>query len=75
MDGRDARIEPEDPRQEGTSGTVDDWFGQEASADAALAEELVDEEGGDTRAAEQRFEASSHHGEAARGEKENRSAG
>ena len=75
MDGRDPRIEPEDPRREGTASTVDDWFGQEASEDAELADELVDAAQGDTPEAERRFEDRSHHAEAARGEKENRSAG
>jgi hypothetical protein len=36
--------------------TVDDWFGQNVARDQELADELVDDEGGDLDAAEARFE-------------------
>jgi hypothetical protein len=42
-------VEPE-------NSTVDDWFGQNAARDAELADELVAEEGGDEKAAEERYE-------------------
>ena len=46
---------PEQIREPDNS-TVDDWFGQNVARDQELADELLDEEGGDTKAAEQRFE-------------------
>jgi hypothetical protein len=42
--------------REPENSTVDDWFGQNAARDADLADELVEEEGGDQSAAEARFE-------------------
>lgn len=42
--------------KEPENSTVDDWFGQNVARDQDLADELVAEEGGDTEAAEQRFE-------------------
>jgi len=42
--------------EEPENSTVDDWFGQNAARDADLADELVEEEGGDQAAAERRFE-------------------
>jgi hypothetical protein len=42
--------------REPDNSTVDDWFGQNAARDADLADELVEEEGGDQKAAEARFE-------------------
>jgi hypothetical protein len=38
------------------NSTVDDWFGQNVARDQDLADQLVAEEGGDTAAAEERFE-------------------
>jgi hypothetical protein len=72
MAERDPRIEPEDPMQEGSASTVDDWFGQEAAEDAELAERLA-AEGGEEQA-ERAFDEQSHHAEAASGAKEGRSA-
>lgn len=40
----------------GEDSTVDDWFGQNVARDQELADELVDQEGGDLAAAEKRFE-------------------
>jgi len=46
-----------DPVEEPTEdSTVDDWFGQNVARDQDLADELVNEEGGDLDAAEDRFE-------------------
>jgi hypothetical protein len=42
--------------REPENSTVDDWFGQNAARDADLADELVEEEGGDQSAAEARFD-------------------
>jgi hypothetical protein len=42
--------------REPDNSTVDDWFGQNVARDQELADELVDEEGGDESAAEERFE-------------------
>lgn len=42
--------------QEPENSTVDDWFGQNVARDQELADRLVEEEGGDTDAAEERFE-------------------
>jgi hypothetical protein len=42
--------------REPDNSTVDDWFGQNVARDQDLADRLVDEEGGDESAAEQRFE-------------------
>jgi hypothetical protein len=42
--------------QEPENSTVDDWFGQNVARDQELADRLVDEEGGDQEAAEERFE-------------------
>lgn len=42
--------------EEPPNSTVDDWFGQNAARDQELADELVDQEGGDEAAAERRFE-------------------
>ncbi len=39
------------------NSTVDDWFGQNVARDQDLADELLEEEGGDVEAAEERFEA------------------
>ncbi len=53
--------QPEQPEDHGTieeppNSTVDDWFGQNVARDQDLADEIVEEEGGDTEAAERRFE-------------------
>jgi hypothetical protein len=45
-----------DPYQEPENSTVDDWFGQDAKRDAEIADKAVEEAGGDTKAAERRFE-------------------
>jgi hypothetical protein len=45
-----------DPRREPENSTVDEWFGQSVERDAALADELVEQEHGDQRAAERRFD-------------------
>ena len=42
--------------QEPENSTVDDWFGQNVARDQDLADRLVEEEGGDQEAAEERFE-------------------
>jgi hypothetical protein len=46
-------VEPE-------NSTVDDWLGQQASEDEELAEDLLEETGGDAGEAERRFEEASH---------------
>lgn len=46
----------QDEIKEPANSTVDDWFGQNVARDQDLADELVAEEGGDTDAAEERFE-------------------
>jgi hypothetical protein len=45
-----------DEIKEPDNSTVDDWFGQNVARDQELADELVDAEGGDEAAAEERFE-------------------
>jgi hypothetical protein len=52
-----------DPRREGDNAVVEEWFGQSASRDAELADELVAEEGGDLSAAEKRFREQSTGGQ------------
>jgi hypothetical protein len=47
---------PEPEIREPENSTVDDWFGQNVARDQDLADELVEEEGGDMEAAEQRFD-------------------
>lgn len=42
--------------EEPPNSTVDDWFGQNVARDQELADEIVEEEGGDSKAAERRFE-------------------
>ena len=42
------------------NSTVDDWLGQQASADEDEVDELLDETGGDVEEAEQRFPERSH---------------
>jgi hypothetical protein len=42
--------------REPDNSTVDDWFGQNVARDQELADQLVEEEGGDEAAAEERFE-------------------
>lgn len=49
----------DDPFIEPPNSTVDDWLGQSVDRDAALADRLVAEEGGDLDAAERRFEEES----------------
>jgi hypothetical protein len=48
------------PIEEPPNSTVDDWLGQQASADDELADELMAETGGDEAEAERRFEERSH---------------
>lgn len=55
-DPQQARDNPDGSVEEPENSTVDDWFGQNAARDAELADELVEEEGGDEEAAEERFE-------------------
>ena len=38
------------------NSTVDDWFGQNVARDQDLADRLVNDEGGDETAAEERFD-------------------
>ena len=42
--------------EEPENSTVDDWFGQNVARDQDLADRLVEEEGGDQAAAEERFD-------------------
>jgi hypothetical protein len=44
-----------DPYREPENSTTDEWFGQSVERDTELADELVDEEGGDVEAARRRF--------------------
>lgn len=46
----------QDEIKEPDNSTVDDWFGQNVARDQDLADELVEETGGDAGAAEERFE-------------------
>ena len=41
--------------REPDNSTVDDWFGQNVARDQELADHLVEDEGGDEAAAEERF--------------------
>jgi hypothetical protein len=52
MPNRDPHVEPE-------NSTVEDWMGQEVNQDQELADKLVEESGGDTAAAEEKFEQQS----------------
>jgi hypothetical protein len=56
-DPQQARTHADGTIEEPESSTVDDWFGQNAARDAELADELVEQEGGDEAAAAERFEA------------------
>lgn len=42
------------------NSTVDDWLGQQASADEEVVDDLLDETGGDVEEAERRFPDRSH---------------
>jgi hypothetical protein len=42
--------------REPDNSTVDDWFGQNVARDQELADDLLEQEDGDERAAESRFE-------------------
>jgi hypothetical protein len=53
---RDERGAIEEP----PNSTVDDWLGQQASEDEELADDLLDETGGDVEEAERRFADRSH---------------
>jgi hypothetical protein len=55
-DPQHAKDNPDGSIEEPANSTVDDWFGQNVARDAELADELVDEEGGDQDAAEERFD-------------------
>lgn len=46
--------------REPDNSTVDDWMGQQVNRDDELADELVEETGGDTDEAERRFAERSH---------------
>jgi hypothetical protein len=46
--------------EEPENSTVDDWLGQQVDADAELADELLEETGGDAEEAERRFRQRSH---------------
>jgi hypothetical protein len=46
--------------EEPPNSTVDDWLGQQASKDDELADDLLDETGGDAEEAERRFAERSH---------------
>jgi hypothetical protein len=54
--GRDERGAIEEP----PNSTVEDWLGQQASDDDELADDLLDEAGGDVEEAERRFAERSH---------------
>ena len=56
-DPQQARDHEDGSVEEPEHSTVDDWFGQNAARDAELADEIVEEEGGDEAAAEERFDA------------------
>ena len=47
---------PDPEIREPENSTVDDWFGQNVARDQDLADQLVEEEGGDLEAAEDRFD-------------------
>lgn len=55
-DPQKARDHADGSIEEPENSTVDDWFGQNAARDAELADELVEQEGGDEGAAAERFE-------------------
>jgi hypothetical protein len=46
--------------EEPPNSTVDDWLGQQVSEDDELADDLLDETGGDVEEAERRFAERSH---------------
>ncbi len=46
----------QDPHQEPSGGEVEGWMGQEVAQDEELVDQLIEEEGGDVSAAEDRFE-------------------
>ncbi len=48
-----------DPHTEPENSTVDDWMGQEVNSDMDLADELVEESGGDLEEAAAQFESRS----------------
>jgi hypothetical protein len=50
------RVQPDDPYTEPDNARTDEWFGQSVDRDAALADRLVQEGGGDLEAAEEQFE-------------------
>jgi hypothetical protein len=56
----DARRDAEGAIQEPENSTVDDWLGQQVERDDELADELMEETGGDVEEAERRFEERSH---------------
>jgi hypothetical protein len=56
----DARRDAEGAIQEPENSTVDDWLGQQVERDDELADELMEETGGDMEEAERRFEERSH---------------
>lgn len=48
--------QPSDPYREPENSTTEEWFGQSVERDTELAEELVEQAGGDVEAAAERFE-------------------
>ena len=59
-DRQERRVQPDDPYTEPDNARTDEWFGQSVDRDAALADELVQEQGGDLDEAEQQFENQAH---------------
>lgn len=48
-----------DPHTEPDNSTVEDWMGQEVNSDMDLADQLVEESGGDLDEAEEKFSSRS----------------
>lgn len=57
---REAQRDDEGAIQEPPNSTVDDWMGQQVNGDEELADELLEETGGDAEEAERRFAERSH---------------
>jgi hypothetical protein len=62
MSDRDRQAERDERGviEEPPNSTVDDWLGQQVSEDEELADDLLDETGGDEEEAERRFAERSH---------------
>ena len=54
-DRQSERVQPDDPYTEPDNARTDEWFGQSVDRDAELADQLVSQEGGDRKAAEDEF--------------------